>query len=124
MVLALWFPKRRADLPPDEYAECGRQMRVLIQTIPGFLSVKTYTAADGETVTLARFESAEALDTWREHPEHRAAQQRGRDTCFDSYRGETYELLYASTLDREHGRRNLSSEALARLSAGISEDSG
>ncbi len=118
MILACWFPQRRADLPAEEYAECGRRMSALVRTIPGFLSVKSYTAADGEVLVMARFESAEGLQAWSALPEHRAVQERGREVYFDAYRAEIYDLARAYAFDPEHGRRSLSAQAVGAVHAG------
>jgi heme-degrading monooxygenase HmoA len=54
--------------------------------MPGFISYKEFAAADGEGVAIVEFESNETLEAWRNHPEHRKAQERGRREFFDDYR--------------------------------------
>lgn len=54
------------------------RMRALAESMPGFISFKTFNAEDGERVSIIEFESEEALRAWREHPEHRKAQELGR----------------------------------------------
>ena len=54
----------------------------LVSSMPGFISLKDYQAADGESVSIAEFDSLEAVMTWREHPAHKAAQERGRREFF------------------------------------------
>jgi heme-degrading monooxygenase HmoA len=44
---------------------------------------------------VARFESHEALAAWRNHPEHQAAQQRGRERFFAHYKIEVCESVRA-----------------------------
>jgi antibiotic biosynthesis monooxygenase (ABM) superfamily enzyme len=50
--------------------------------MPGFISVRHYTGDDGESMLVVEFASAAALAAWHDHPEHRKAQQRGRDDFF------------------------------------------
>jgi hypothetical protein len=50
--------------------------------MPGFVSFKTFRADDGERVSVIEFESEEALRAWREHPEHRKAQELGRSAFY------------------------------------------
>ena len=54
-------------------------------------------AADGEGVAIVEFESAETLQAWREHPEHRAAQAAGRERLFASYR------IQVCSVERDYG---------------------
>ena len=85
MVIVLFGTEKRADIDLAEYEECNQRMGELVRQIPGFISVKSYTADDGDRVVIARFESEEALDAWRFQPEHVEAQRRGRDIYYESY---------------------------------------
>ena len=75
--------RREADGP--EYEETDRRMMEIVSKMPGFISIKPYTAEDGERISLVRFESKESLEAWTSHPEHRKAQQRAREFFYDSY---------------------------------------
>jgi heme-degrading monooxygenase HmoA len=61
------------------------RMWSIVSAMPGFISYKAYTAEDGERIAVVRFESREALEAWRTHPEHRATQERARREWFDTY---------------------------------------
>ena len=61
-------------------------MRAPAEGMPGFVSFKTFRADDGERVSVIEFASEEALRAWREHPEHRKAQELGRATFSRSSR--------------------------------------
>jgi len=79
----------RSRLKPGVEAEIGKlgeRMYALGSAVPGFISYREYAAADGESVALVEFDSHESLRSWREHPEHRAAQEAGRDRFFSEYR--------------------------------------
>ena len=64
----------------------GSRMVELASAMPGFLSYKDFAAADGENLALIEFASPETLAAWRDHPEHKEAQQRGRLEFFSEYR--------------------------------------
>jgi heme-degrading monooxygenase HmoA len=68
-----------------ELAKVGARMYELVSSMPGYISQKEFVAEDGETVSLFEFDSLESVAAWREHPEHKAAQQRGRDEFFAEY---------------------------------------
>jgi heme-degrading monooxygenase HmoA len=61
-------------------------MKTLASAMPGYLGYKVFTADDGERVSIIEFESLESEQAWRDHPEHRRAQQRGRAEFYAGYR--------------------------------------
>jgi heme-degrading monooxygenase HmoA len=85
MRVVLFGIELRPDIDRAEYEAHNRQMEELVREMPGFISVQSYTAADGDRVTIVRFESQEALDAWRFHSEHVDAQQKGRESYYHSY---------------------------------------
>jgi hypothetical protein len=87
------FRSRRNEDAQGEYAELRPHIAALAEKMPGYVSAKTYTADDGEHVTIARFDTAEHERGWREHPEHRAAQRRGREEFYASYQIERCVLV-------------------------------
>ena len=85
MIIALSRTQLRDDAPLSEYAETSKRMREIVSAIPGYISHKTYSAEDGERVTIYKFESEEALSTWHNHPEHVKTQKRAREALYQSY---------------------------------------
>ena len=67
------------------YLPTAERMEALVRTMPGYLWHKTFAAEDGERVTLFAFESLEQLTAWRDQPEHREAQRRGRAEFYAEY---------------------------------------
>src|SRR5262249_43606776 len=61
------------------------QLLTLASGMPGFISFHHYASDDGETFAAVEFASAEALAAWRDHPDHRKAQQRGRNEFYSEY---------------------------------------
>jgi heme-degrading monooxygenase HmoA len=69
----------------DEIIKMDKEMRQLVQSIPGFVEYKEFSAPDGENVTIAVFQDDESLRAWREHPRHREAMRLGYDRWLSSY---------------------------------------
>lgn len=79
------FRSRLRQEAADTYGPLAQQMVELAQRMPGFGEVKTFTAEDGERVSLVTFATGEDHAAWRAHPEHRVAQRLGRDELYDEY---------------------------------------
>lgn len=101
MVVIVFRTRLRAGVDEAEMEQVGGRMYEIASAMPGFLSYKDYAAADGEFVSIAEFDSPEALAAWRDHPEHREIQQRGRERYFSEYRVQVCAPLreYSFTLD-------------------------
>src|SRR5262249_22132595 len=67
------------------YHEMAARIHELAHTMPGFLGIRSYLADDGERVSIVEFESEETHRAWREHPEHRKAQELGRTAFYAEY---------------------------------------
>jgi heme-degrading monooxygenase HmoA len=85
MVVVLFGTKMREDANLDEYRQRSRRMNELVRQIPGFISIKGFVADDGDEVSIARFESEDALDAWRSQPDHVETQHRAREAFYESY---------------------------------------
>src|SRR5947207_1254278 len=92
MIVTVFRSRLRPGLQ-DEYLALVERMRAIAVTMPGYISHKGFWAEDGERVTLVEFESEETLRAWRMHPEHRQAQQAGRDTYYTEYHVAVCEVL-------------------------------
>ena len=91
--LVVIFRSRLRPENEEAYRAEGERMEALARSQPGFRSIKTFVAEDGERVTLSEFESDAAVAAWREHPEHRDAQRRGRELYYSEYDLAVYRLL-------------------------------
>ena len=69
-----------------EYGEWAARMSELAATMPGYVSHKGFVAPDGERVTIVEFESEAAQRAWSRHPDHVAAQKKGRKDFYAEYR--------------------------------------
>lgn len=93
-IVTVFRSRLRDDAGPD-YGERAAEMARLVQTMPGLVDVKHFVADDGERVTLATFRDGEAQAAWREHPDHRVAQQEGRDRFYAEYSIQVCETVRA-----------------------------
>jgi len=84
-VVVIFKTHLRNGADSEAYRKTSRRMHELVEQMPGFISIKAYTGEDGEEIDLVRFASEEALKAWKEQPEHREAQRRGREEFYDRY---------------------------------------
>ncbi len=89
----------RFRLSPDineDYAKRSAEMFGYALKMPGFRSVKGYTAKDGESLALVELDTSEQLDAWPKHAAHLQAQGEGRDEFSSGYRLQVCSLVRTS----------------------------
>lgn len=98
-MIAVLFEAWPAEGRTDEYYALAAELRPLLETIDGFVSIERFTsnAEPGKVLSLSYWRDEAAVADWRRTTEHRRAQARGRDAVFDNYR-----LRVASVL-RDYG---------------------
>ncbi|HVE25869.1 MAG TPA: antibiotic biosynthesis monooxygenase [Sporichthya sp.] len=79
------FRSRLAESAADAYAEHAQRMSDLARSMPGYVEHKIFLAPDGERVTLVTFADRDSHNAWRDHPDHRAAQQAGIRGYYSEY---------------------------------------
>jgi heme-degrading monooxygenase HmoA len=84
-MIVVVFRSRLKDGVEAELEPLGARMYELASAMPGFISYKDFGAEDGEYVTIVEFETLEHVNAWRDHPEHKTAQERGRSEFFQEY---------------------------------------
>jgi heme-degrading monooxygenase HmoA len=92
------FRSRLREDAGDDYERTAAEMEQRARSMPGFVDFKLFVADDGERVSLIVFASRSAHDAWRDDPEHRAAQRRGREEWYASYSIQVAELLHERRL--------------------------
>ncbi|HUI05007.1 MAG TPA: antibiotic biosynthesis monooxygenase [Acidimicrobiales bacterium] len=95
------FRSRLRPQASGAYHDAAPRMEELARTIPGFEGIKTFEADDGERLSVVTFATLEAHERWRDHPEHRAAQRRGRDEFYACY-----DITVAEVLHERHFARD------------------
>ncbi len=103
MTIVTVFRSRLRPGVEDAYREVADEMSRMVAAMPGFIDERFYLSDDGERVTIVRFADLESQRAWAEHPQHRAAQRRGRN--------EFYSWYYISVSEESYQRRFESSSA-------------
>lgn len=84
-VVTVFRSRLRPDAEARGYGEVAAEMEARARSMPGFVDFKTFLAADGERVSIIAFDTVEHQAAWRDDPEHRVAQRRGREAFYDEY---------------------------------------
>lgn len=103
MVVTVFRSRIRPDVTAQlgaQAAQHGARMYELASAMPGFISYKDFNAADGETVSIVEFDTHEHVIAWRDHPEHRAVQEWGREHVFSQYQIQVCDLVRTSKFPR------------------------
>ena len=78
----------RSRLRPDAvdgYGPLAAELLERARREPGFVDAATFTADDGERVTVVTFASEETHRAWRDDPVHRRAQELGRRALYAEF---------------------------------------
>ncbi len=84
----------------DDYFDLAGSLRPELETIDGFISVERFQSVndDGKYVSLSFWRDEAAVKTWREHPRHRLAQQKGKEEIIADFRIRVAEVVRDYTL--------------------------
>lgn len=82
---AVIFSAQRSPGDDAGYAATAARMLELARQQPGFLGAESARDASGFGITVSYWESEEAIRQWREHAEHRVAQERGRSHWYQHF---------------------------------------
>lgn len=100
---AVVFSSQRRDDGDNGYAATSDRMVELARQQPGFLGVESTRGADGFGITVAYWESEEAIRAWRLHAEHTAARERGRADWYRHFEIRIARVERAYGWDRDGG---------------------
>ena len=72
----------------QDYLDLAAELRPILETIDGFISIERFESLTekGKILSLSFFRDEEAVAAWRNIPQHRGAQSKGRATILDNYR--------------------------------------
>jgi heme-degrading monooxygenase HmoA len=72
----------------QEYLDLAAELRPILETIDGFISIERFESLTekGKILSLSFFRDEKAVAAWRNVPQHRKTQAKGRATVFDNYR--------------------------------------
>jgi len=85
MFLVVFRNRKRADIDRAAYGAESDLMEDMARRQPGFISFKSYVAADDEVIAVSEWENEDAALAWRKVAEHSAAQSRGRAEFYEEY---------------------------------------
>ena len=80
------------------YGRMAERMLELASGQPGFLGVESVRGGDGFGITVSYWESEEAIAAWKEHAEHKVAQETGRRVWYADYQ------LRVARVERAYGK--------------------
>lgn len=85
MYLNVFRKRMREGFNEAAYQADSAAMVALAAKQPGYISFKSYSASDGEGVSISEWEDEASALAWRQLAEHRAAQQNGRNDYYEEY---------------------------------------
>jgi len=91
------FRSRLRDDRADGYEDTAEEMERRARSMPGFVDFKQFVADDGERLSLIAFADRDSHDAWRDDPDHRVTQQRGRQDWYAEYTIQVCEQLVTRT---------------------------
>lgn len=87
-MIAVIFEVEPKDEHRAEYFDIAADLRPVLETIDGFVSVERFQSLvnPGKILSLSIWRDEEAVKAWRNTVEHRKAQAMGRNKIFSAYR--------------------------------------
>jgi heme-degrading monooxygenase HmoA len=85
MYMNVFRSRKRGDMDAAAYAADAARMLEVAQGMKGFIAFRTYTADDGETLSMSEWETQDDAGAWARHAEHAMVQGRGRTDYYESY---------------------------------------
>ena len=96
MVVVTFRNRLAPGIDVAEYGQRAGKLYEIVAAMPGFRSIRDYAAEDGERMSVIEFDSHEALAAWREHAEHRIAQELGKEKYYTEYHLQICDLVRES----------------------------
>lgn len=96
MYLVVFRNRKRADIDADAYIHDAVDMEDRAHRQPGFLLFRSYTADDGEVLSMSEWEDEAAGLAWARDAQHLLVQKRGREQYYETY------TLYCCDSPRVH----------------------
>ena len=72
----------------QEYLDLAAELKPILETIDGLISIERFESLTekGKILSLSVFRDEAAVEAWRNVPQHRRTQAKGRATIFENYR--------------------------------------
>jgi heme-degrading monooxygenase HmoA len=98
--LAILFFSRLTAAAGEDYKAMDAELEARVRENPGFVAAKSFTAADGERLTIVWWRDEASLAAWRHDERHAFAQHTGRERWYESYRMEVARIQRRSAFAR------------------------
>jgi heme-degrading monooxygenase HmoA len=87
-MIAVIFEVRPKPEHKQEYLDLAAELRPILETIDGFISIERFESLTdkGKILSLSFFRDEAAVAAWRNVPQHRKTQGKGRAAIFEDYR--------------------------------------
>ncbi len=85
----------------EDYQAMNDELAALVRVNPGFVDVKSYTAQDGERLTLVWWRDEKSLADWRNLMRHREAQNLGRQKWYQYYKIDVASITRSKSFERK-----------------------
>jgi heme-degrading monooxygenase HmoA len=87
-MIAVIFEVRPKPEQRQAYLDLAAELRPILETVDGFISIERFESLTekGKILSLSFFRDEEAVAAWRNIPQHRSTQAKGRATIFENYR--------------------------------------
>ena len=88
MYVVIFEVQPKTELAAQDYFDLAAELRTELEEIDGFISVERFSSLSDEEkfLSISFWRDEKALKQWREHHQHRKAQQKGRREIFEDYR--------------------------------------
>lgn len=83
--IAVIFVAMRTDQDDAGYAEAATAMDTLAQQQPGYVGIDSTRGMDGLGITVSYWTDEASAKAWRDHPDHAAIRDAGRDRWYRWY---------------------------------------
>ena len=91
MVVTIFRNRLKGENVEDYYATATR-MSEIARSMPGYISHKTFTAEDGERVTIVEFADEASQRGWSTEMRHLEAKKKGRADFYTEYKLQVCEV--------------------------------
>ncbi|MGH7336868.1 MAG: antibiotic biosynthesis monooxygenase family protein, partial [Myxococcota bacterium] len=85
MVVVTFRNRFAPGIDQQQYGQRAWKLFEIVAAMPGFRGIRSYAAEDGEQLSVIEFDSHESLAAWRDHAEHRIAQELGKQKYYSEY---------------------------------------
>jgi heme-degrading monooxygenase HmoA len=83
--ISVIFVAQRTDLDADGYAQAAALMDELAAQQAGYIGIDSVRGADGLGITVSYWTDEASANAWRDHPEHAAMRDAGRNQWYAHY---------------------------------------